>query len=52
MFGLSERIAFVNTNAELMEEVPDDRPFDLVYSFGVVHHTPRPQLVLMSGAGE
>ena len=48
VFGLSERIAFVNTNAELMEEVPDDRPFDLVYSFGVVHHTPRPQLVLMS----
>lgn len=48
VFGLSERITFVNTNAELMEEVPDDHAFDLVYSFGVVHHTPRPQLVLKS----
>jgi 2-polyprenyl-3-methyl-5-hydroxy-6-metoxy-1,4-benzoquinol methylase len=48
IFGLSERITFVNTNAELMEEVPVDRPFDLVYSFGVIHHTPKPQLVLKS----
>ena len=48
VFGLSELITFVNTNAEHMEEVPADRPFDLVYSFGVIHHTPRPQLVLES----
>ncbi len=47
-FGLSELITFVNTNAEQMEEVPADPPFDLVYSFGVIHHTPKPQLVLES----
>jgi 2-polyprenyl-3-methyl-5-hydroxy-6-metoxy-1,4-benzoquinol methylase len=48
VFGLSSLITFVNTNTELMEEVPADRPFDLVYSFGVVHHTPKPQLLLKS----
>jgi 2-polyprenyl-3-methyl-5-hydroxy-6-metoxy-1,4-benzoquinol methylase len=47
VFGLTERISFVNTNAELMEGVPDG-PFDLVYSFGVIHHTPNPQMVLQS----
>ena len=47
-FGLSELITFVNTNAEQMEEVPADPPFDLVYSFGVIHHTPKPPLVLES----
>jgi 2-polyprenyl-3-methyl-5-hydroxy-6-metoxy-1,4-benzoquinol methylase len=48
VFGLAELITFVNTNAEQMEEVPADRPFDLVYSFGVIHHTPKPELVLES----
>jgi 2-polyprenyl-3-methyl-5-hydroxy-6-metoxy-1,4-benzoquinol methylase len=47
VFGLSDSITFVNTNAEQMEDVPDG-PYDLVYSFGVVHHTPNPQLVLKS----
>jgi len=46
VFGLSEKITFVNTDAEQMREVPDGLPFDLVYSFGVIHHTPHPQLVL------
>jgi 2-polyprenyl-3-methyl-5-hydroxy-6-metoxy-1,4-benzoquinol methylase len=47
VFGLSDRITFVNTNAEQMEGVPDG-PFDLVYSFGVIHHTPNPEMVLKS----
>jgi 2-polyprenyl-3-methyl-5-hydroxy-6-metoxy-1,4-benzoquinol methylase len=48
VFDLADRITFVNTNAEEMEGVPEGPPFDLVYSFGVVHHTPNPQLVLRS----
>jgi len=47
VFDLVEHITFVNTNAELMEGVPDG-PFDLVYSFGVIHHTPNPSMVLTS----
>lgn len=46
VFDLSDRISFVSTNAEVMEEVPTDEPFDLVYSFGVIHHTPEPRQVL------
>jgi SAM-dependent methyltransferase len=46
IFGVADRITFVNTDAETMAGVPDEPKFDLVYSFGVVHHTPHPGLVL------
>jgi ubiquinone/menaquinone biosynthesis C-methylase UbiE len=46
VFDLSDRITFVETDAESMEGVPDEPVFDLVYSFGVIHHTPHPELVL------
>lgn len=48
VFGLADRITFVNTNAETMEGVPDSSPFDLVYSFGVIHHSPHPGQILRS----
>lgn len=42
ILGLSERIRFVHANAEeLTSLIPGER-YDLVYSFGVVHHTPHP----------
>lgn len=46
VFGLAERITFVNTNAETMEGLFDSSPFDLIYSFGVIHHSPHPELIL------
>jgi 2-polyprenyl-3-methyl-5-hydroxy-6-metoxy-1,4-benzoquinol methylase len=46
VFGLSDRITFVHSDAEAMEGVPVEPPYDLVYSFGVVHHTPHPARVL------
>lgn len=46
IFGVADRVTFVNTDAETMAGVPEDPKFDLVYSFGVVHHTPHPGLVL------
>jgi 2-polyprenyl-3-methyl-5-hydroxy-6-metoxy-1,4-benzoquinol methylase len=46
VFGLEDRIRFVEANAEqLSEYVPPER-YDLVYSFGVIHHTPHPDRVL------
>jgi 2-polyprenyl-3-methyl-5-hydroxy-6-metoxy-1,4-benzoquinol methylase len=46
VFGLEDRIRFVQANAEqLSEYVPPER-YDLVYSFGVIHHTPHPDRVL------
>jgi 2-polyprenyl-3-methyl-5-hydroxy-6-metoxy-1,4-benzoquinol methylase len=46
VFGLSDAITFVNTDAESMDGIPEEPAFDLVYSFGVIHHTPHPGRVL------
>ncbi|HLG97931.1 MAG TPA: class I SAM-dependent methyltransferase [Bryobacteraceae bacterium] len=46
VFGLEDRITFLQANAEqLTDYVPVER-YDLVYSFGVIHHTPHPDRVL------
>jgi SAM-dependent methyltransferase len=42
VFGLKDRITFHQADAErLSATVPVER-YDLVYSFGVIHHTPNP----------
>jgi 2-polyprenyl-3-methyl-5-hydroxy-6-metoxy-1,4-benzoquinol methylase len=43
---VADRIRFVQANAEELTSVLDDEPYDLVYSFGVIHHTPRPERAL------
>jgi 2-polyprenyl-3-methyl-5-hydroxy-6-metoxy-1,4-benzoquinol methylase len=43
LYGLSERIRFYEANAEALSEVVPPEPYDLVYSFGVIHHTPSPE---------
>jgi 2-polyprenyl-3-methyl-5-hydroxy-6-metoxy-1,4-benzoquinol methylase len=42
VMGVSDRIEFINANAEELSSVVSGGPYDLVYSFGVIHHTPRP----------
>ncbi|MCC7236547.1 MAG: class I SAM-dependent methyltransferase [Bryobacterales bacterium] len=46
VFGLEDRIRFVRANAERLREFLPAEPFDLIYSFGVIHHTPDPDRVL------
>ena len=42
VFGLEERVSFFQANAEELSQSVPIEPFDLVYSFGVIHHTPNP----------
>jgi 2-polyprenyl-3-methyl-5-hydroxy-6-metoxy-1,4-benzoquinol methylase len=46
VFGLDENIRFIQANAEKLSESVPVEPYDLVYSFGVIHHTPHPERVL------
>jgi 2-polyprenyl-3-methyl-5-hydroxy-6-metoxy-1,4-benzoquinol methylase len=42
VMGVADRIEFVQANAEELTSAVTGR-YDLVYSFGVVHHTPHPE---------
>jgi len=44
VYGLNAR--FFRGNAEELTSIVPREPFDLIYSFGVVHHTPHPEKVV------
>jgi ubiquinone/menaquinone biosynthesis C-methylase UbiE len=46
LFGLDDHIRFYQADAEQLSNVVPVEPYDLIYSFGVIHHTPHPDLVL------
>lgn len=46
VYQLADRITFYEADAERLENVVPLEPYDLVYSFGVLHHTPHPGSVL------
>jgi len=46
VMGVADRIDFRQANAEELVSVVDDGPYDLIYSFGVIHHTPNPERAL------
>ncbi len=46
LYGLADRITFHVADAERLSEAVAPEPYDLVYSFGVIHHTPHPERVV------
>ena len=46
VFGLRDSIRFYQGSAEELRSVAPVDSFDLIYSFGVIHHTPHPERVL------
>ena len=46
VFGLTERIQFVEANAERLPDFVEPAPYDLVYSFGVIHHSPHVESIV------
>jgi SAM-dependent methyltransferase len=46
VFGLEAQITFIEADAEHLSQFVQPEVYDLVYSFGVIHHTPHPDRVL------
>jgi len=45
-YGLEDRVRFYFGNGEELTTFVPVEPYDLVYSFGVIHHTPHPERVI------
>ncbi|GHT85730.1 hypothetical protein FACS1894137_10390 [Spirochaetia bacterium] len=46
IYHLEDRITFYQCNAEQLSKVVPVETYDLVYSFGVIHHTPHPMEII------
>ena len=46
VYGLQNKIQFYLANAEELSKIVPVEPYVLIYSFGVIHHTPHPEKVI------
>lgn len=46
IYGVENKINFYSGNAEELSKIVPIKPYDLIYSFGVIHHTPHPEKVM------
>lgn len=46
VYGLKEQVRLYSGSAEEMTRFVPVEPYDLIYSFGVIHHTPHPERVV------
>jgi 2-polyprenyl-3-methyl-5-hydroxy-6-metoxy-1,4-benzoquinol methylase len=46
VYELVDRISFFHGSAEHLDQIVPPEAFDLIYSFGVIHHTPHPERIL------
>lgn len=47
-FGLENNVTFYQGNAEELSTILPVQKFDLIYSFGVIHHSPHPERIIES----
>jgi ubiquinone/menaquinone biosynthesis C-methylase UbiE len=43
VLGLADKVTFYNANSEELSKTVPVEKYDLIYSFGVLHHTPHPE---------
>lgn len=46
LYGLTNKIKFYKADAERLSKIVPPEPYDLIYSMGVIHHTPSPKSVV------
>jgi ubiquinone/menaquinone biosynthesis C-methylase UbiE len=46
VYGFENQVTFFSGNAEELSSFVPAEPYDLIYSFGVIHHTPHPEAVV------
>lgn len=46
VYGLDKKIKFYLANAEELSKKVPLKPYDLIYSFGVIHHSPNPGKII------
>jgi len=46
VFQLADHVRFIQADAERLSDYVPMEPYDLIYSFGVIHHTPHPEKVM------
>jgi 2-polyprenyl-3-methyl-5-hydroxy-6-metoxy-1,4-benzoquinol methylase len=46
VYGVQGQVQFLSGNAEELSRFVPVGPYDMIYSFGVIHHTPHPERVL------
>lgn len=46
VMGLADKITFIQADAEKLSDYVKPEAYDLVYSFGVIHHSPHPERIM------
>jgi len=46
VYGLQDKITFHTGNAEELDKILAPQKFDLIWSFGVIHHSPNPEKIV------
>jgi len=44
--GVADQIQFMQGNAEKLSEFLPEKKYDLIFSFGVIHHSPHPDVIV------